>query len=180
MGTRTDAETGTKAISTHGSAGVAELLKAAFRRHASGVAIITATGPDGPVGLTASSVASVSTHPPALSFSVLTSSASGRAVADAAQLDVHLLPSTLADLADAYGRSAGARFVPEQGWASDDVGTTLPGAVASLRCAPLARVPVGKSVVVVAEVRDVQLGPVEEPLVYHDRTYRTVGAISEG
>ena len=179
MGTRTDVETGADAISTHGSAGVAELLKAAFRRHASGVAIITAMGPDGPVGLTASSVASVSTHPPALSFSVLTSSTSGSAIADAAELDVHLLPSGLADLADAYGRSAGARFVPEQGWASDDVGTTLPEAVASLRCVPLARVPVGESVVVVAEVRDVQLGPVGEPLVYHDRTYRTVGAISD-
>lgn len=179
MSRRVDATNEVGAVAPRSSGGLAELLKAAFRRHASGVAIVTAVGPDGPVGLTASSVASVSTQPPALSFSVLASSTSGRVVAEAAEIDVHLLPSALADLADAYGRSVGARFVPEQGWAADDVGTILPDAVASLRCVPLARVPVGESVVVVAEVRDVRLGPVGEPLVYHDRTYRTVGPIGE-
>lgn len=155
--------------------GRAELLRAAFRRHASGVAVVTAAGPDGPVGLTASSVASVSAHPPALSFSVLTGSGTGQVLAGADRLDVHLLPAALVDVADAYGRSAGERFTPEQGWVLDTGGTTLPGAVASLRCVPLARVPVGEAVVVVAEVLDVRLGPVGEPLVYHDRTYRTVG-----
>ena len=52
---------------------VGELLKAAFRRYPTGVAVISAAGPDGLVGLTASSVASVSLDPPALSFSVLRS-----------------------------------------------------------------------------------------------------------
>ncbi len=127
--------------------GRAELLKAAFRRHATGVAVVTALGPDGPVGLTASSDV----------------------------IDVHLLPADLVDVADAYGRSAGERFTPAQGWVVDEDGTTLPGAVASLRCVPITTVPVGEAVVVVAEVRDVRLGPVGEPLVYHDRTYRTVG-----
>lgn len=155
--------------------GRAELLKAAFRRHATGVAVVTALGPDGPVGLTASSVASVSAHPPALSFSVLTSSRTAQVVVAADALDVHLLPADLVDVADAYGRSAGERFTPEQGWVVDEQGTTLPGAVASLRCVPITTVPVGEAVVVVAEVRDVRLGPVGEPLVYHDRTYRTVG-----
>ena len=75
--------------------GRAELLKAAFRRHATGVAVVTALGPDGPVGLTASSVASVSAHPPALSFSVLTSSRTAQVVAAADVIDVHLLPLSL-------------------------------------------------------------------------------------
>jgi flavin reductase (DIM6/NTAB) family NADH-FMN oxidoreductase RutF len=157
------------------SAGQVELLKAAFRRHATGVAVVTALGPDGPVGLTASSVASVSTQPPALSFSVLTGSRTGRTIAEADQVDVHLLPAGLAGLADAFGRSAGARFTPDQGWVVGPDGTSLPAAVASLRCVPVARVPMGEAVVVVAEVRDVQLGPVGDPLVHHDRTYRTVG-----
>ncbi len=166
--------------STGASAGQVELLKAAFRRHASGVAIVTAVGPDGPVGLTASSVASVSTQPPALSFSVLTSSRTGRTVAEAEEVDVHLLPASLARVADAFGRSAGERFTPEQGWVVDAEGASLPDAVASLRCVPVARVPMGEAVVVVAEVRDVRLGPVGEPLVHHDRTYRTVGERLDG
>lgn len=157
------------------SEGQVELLKAAFRRHATGVALVTASGPDGPVGLTASSVASVSTRPPALSFSVLTGSATGRIVAEADQVDVHLLPAALAGVADAFGRTAGARFTPEQGWLLGPEGAVLPEAVASLRCVPVARVPVGEAVVVVAEVRAVVLGPVGDPLVYHDRAYRTAG-----
>ncbi|MDR6120335.1 flavin reductase (DIM6/NTAB) family NADH-FMN oxidoreductase RutF [Aeromicrobium sp. SORGH_AS981] len=172
---RPDTDDDRPAASSTDRDGRAELLKAAFRRHATGVAVVTALGPDGPVGLTASSVASVSAHPPALSFSVLTSSRTAQVVAAADVLDVHLLPADLVDVADAYGRSAGERFTPAQGWVVDEHGTTLPGAVASLRCVPITTVPVGEAVVVVAEVRDVRLGPVGEPLVYHDRTYRTVG-----
>ncbi|MFG3697211.1 flavin reductase [Micromonospora sp. NPDC047620] len=51
--------------------GGAELMKGAFRRYPTGVPVISATGPDGPVGLTASSVASVSVAPSAVSFSVM-------------------------------------------------------------------------------------------------------------
>lgn len=155
--------------------GRAELLKAAFRRHASGVAVVTAAGPTGLVGLTVSSVASVSARPPALSFSVLLGGRAGRVVAEAEEVDVHLLPASAAPLADAYGRSAGERFTPGQGWVLDGARPALPAAVASLRCRPVARVPFGEAVVVVAEVVEVRLGPVGPPLVHHDRTYRTVG-----
>lgn len=158
------------------SDGRAELLKAAFRRHASGVAVVTARGPEGLVGLTVSSVASVSARPPALSFSVLLGGRAGRVVSEADVVDVHLLPASAAALADTYGRSCGERFTPDQGWVLDDGRAALPTAVASLECVPVARVPYGEAVVVVAEVRSVQLGPVGEPLVHHDRTYRTVGA----
>ena len=43
---------------------VTEAFKDAFRAHPAGVAIITAKGSSGPVGLTASSVSSVSAEPP--------------------------------------------------------------------------------------------------------------------
>ncbi|MFA5607204.1 MAG: flavin reductase, partial [Leucobacter sp.] len=41
----------------------ADALKQAFREHPTGVALITAQSEDGPVGLTASSVASVGIDP---------------------------------------------------------------------------------------------------------------------
>ena len=50
----------------------ADDFKAVFRGHPGGVALITADAGDGPVALTATSVASVNVDPPLLMFSVTT------------------------------------------------------------------------------------------------------------
>ena len=48
-----------------------EALKAAFRRHASGVCVITLNDPDGnPVGFTATSVTSLGSNPALATFNV--------------------------------------------------------------------------------------------------------------
>ena len=77
---------------------VAELMKGAFRRYPTGVAVISAAGPDGPVGLTASSVASVSVAPSAVSFSVM-GTQSAHHLLEAPSFIIHLLGSKQADLA---------------------------------------------------------------------------------
>ncbi|WP_432839431.1 flavin reductase family protein [Dactylosporangium sp. CA-092794] len=152
-------------------AGVAELFKAAFRGYPTGVAVITAPGPDGPVGLTASSVASVSLTPPALSFSVM-DSPSARVLASADSLVVHLLAAAHAGLAQDFARPGGARFTAEQGWTTLPTGEPmLLGAQAALRCVPLHRVPVGASTVVVAAVTGVVAGPAGGRLIYHERRF---------
>ena len=110
------------------SEGQVELLKAAFRRHATGVALVTASGPDGPVGLTASSVASVSTRPPALSFSVLTGSATGRIVAEAAAFCERRRAMLLVDPPPSWADAATARAAMADG-AEAAVGTASPNAV---------------------------------------------------
>ena len=70
---------------------VAEQFKAAFREHPAGIALITATTPEGPVGLTASSVASVGLDPVALTFSVTRATGSAGALLLADTFLVHLL-----------------------------------------------------------------------------------------
>ncbi|WP_433792616.1 flavin reductase family protein [Actinoplanes sp. CA-252034] len=151
--------------------GVGERLKDAFRRFPTGVAVIAAGGPRGPAGLTASSVASVSMDPPALSFSVM-GSRSARAILTAPSLTVNLLGPAHLALARAFARSDGPRFTPEQGWDMLPTGEPfLPGAQASLRAVPLHRVPVGDSTVVVATVIEVLLGPARGRLVHHDREF---------
>jgi flavin reductase (DIM6/NTAB) family NADH-FMN oxidoreductase RutF len=150
-----------------------EQFRAAFRGYPTGVAIITVMGPDGPAGLTASSVASVSLAPPALSFSVM-DSPSARLIAAADRLVVHLLGASHAGLAEDFARPGGPRFTPEQGW------TILPGgepvldsAQAALRCVPLHRLPVGASVLIVAEVVAAAVGPPDGRLIYHERRFVT-------
>ncbi|SHN45239.1 NADH-FMN oxidoreductase RutF, flavin reductase (DIM6/NTAB) family [Cryptosporangium aurantiacum] len=148
-------------------------MKAAFRRYPTGVAVISTAGPDGPVGLTASSVASVSLAPPALSFSVMGTSAAG-AILEAPSFVVHLLGSTHAGLAHEFAHTDGRRFTPDQGWDTLPSGEPiLPGALAALRAAPLHRLPVGDSTVVVAAVLEVFHGPDDGRLIYHRREFVT-------
>ncbi|MFC7534132.1 flavin reductase family protein [Actinoplanes sp. GCM10030250] len=152
---------------------LSERFKAAFRRYPTGVAIISAAGPDGPAGLTVSSVASVSLDPAALSFSVM-GSPSARAVVEAPSFVVNLLGHEHAGLAHDFARRGGPRFTPEQGWDVLPTGEpVLLGALARLRAAPLHRVPVGDSTVVVAAVLEVILGPEGAPLIHHAREYTT-------
>jgi len=151
---------------------VGEQFKAAFRRYPTGVAIITAPGP---VGLTASSVASVSADPPALSFSVM-DSVSARAILDAPSFVVNLLGPGSVAVARAFAGHDGPRFTPDQGWEMLPTGEPiLTGALAALRGTPLRNVPVGTSTVVVAVI-DAVLGPSTDHtytghLVYHNRDY---------
>ncbi|GAA2610378.1 flavin reductase family protein [Paractinoplanes durhamensis] len=150
-------------------------MKAAFRRYPTGVAVVSAAGPDGPVGLTLSSVASVSVSPPALSFSVLgTGSATILLAADS--YVVHLLGPRHAGLAGDFARSGGPRFTPEQGWSTLPTGEpVLRDALDALVVRPLHRLPVGDSTLVVAEVVQVLHGPEDGALVHHARTFVTSG-----
>ena len=147
-------------------------LKAAFREHAVGVALITATTPSGPVGLTASSVASVAVDPLALSFSVTRATGSAGALLRAGSVVVHLLADHHVDLARAFAHSGGPRFTRDQGWTRLPTGEPLlADARVALRCRIMHTVLVGGSSLVVAEVLEVHFGPAAAPLVYHDRRY---------
>lgn len=155
------------------------LFRDAFRGYPTGVALISATGPDGPAGLTASSVASVSVAPPALSFSVM-GSPSARVITDASSFVVHLLGPAQAGIATDFATPGAPRFTPAQGWRTLPTGEPLlTGAQAALRCRPLHMIPVGTSTVVVAEVLSVILGAPGNRLIHHDRTFSTV-TVPEG
>ena len=147
-------------------------FKAAFSGHPAGITLITAATDTGPVGLTASSVASVALDPPALSFSVTRATGSAGALLAAETFVVHLLADRHAELARVFAHSGAPRFTPEQGWSQLPTGEPLLGdARAALRCRALHVVPVGSSSLVIAEVLDVHLGPTAPALVYHDGRY---------
>ncbi|MEU4237190.1 flavin reductase family protein [Actinoplanes sp. NPDC026619] len=149
---------------------LSERMRTAFRGYPTGVAVITAAGP---VGLTASSVASVSVAPPVLSFSVM-GTGSGKALLAAESFVVHLLGPRQVGVARDFARSGGPRFTDEQGWSVLASGEpVLPDAVAALRCTPLHLLAVGDSTLVVAAVTDVFHGPADGPLVHHARTFVT-------
>lgn len=154
---------------------VGEGLKAAFRTHPAGVAIITAMTDGGPVGLTASSVASVAVDPAAIVFSVTRATGSAGAILGAATFVVHLIDDEQAALAQAFATSGADRFTAEQGWTALETGEPfLASARAALRCRSLHTVAVGSSTVVIAEVLDVLQGPQGRPVVYLDRGFHSL------
>lgn len=155
-----------------------EALKLAFREHPAGVALVTAQTPDGPVGLTVSSVSSVAVDPPALSFSVTRATGSAGGVLHADSYVVHLLDSRHAALAQAFATTGAERFTSEQGWETLPTGEPyLPGVRAALRCRTLHSLEVGSSVIVVGGVLDALFGEAAEPMSYMNRNFHKLGEL---
>lgn len=93
-----------------------DALKAAFRRHAAGVAVITADIGDGPIAITVSSLASVSADPAVLLCSVADSTTTGRAMARSQTVVVHLLERSDLELAVRCATPGGDRFEDTSAW----------------------------------------------------------------
>ena len=148
-------------------------FKAAFGDHPAGIAIITAAGPDGPVGLTASSLSSISARPPILGFSLQAKRGSAAVVADAESFLVHFLDADNVDLARVFSVSGAPRFGPDMAWQQLVTGEPrLLGVRRVLRAVPLARIKAGPALVFNAAVVEI-LGESGsgEPLVYHHRKF---------
>ena len=94
-------------------------FKLAFRHHAAGVAVVTADAGDGPVGITVSSLFSVSAEPPLMVFSISNSSSSAPTVLRAESLVVHCwVPSTWPSLAYVRQPEWTGSLTPRSGAAS--------------------------------------------------------------
>jgi flavin reductase (DIM6/NTAB) family NADH-FMN oxidoreductase RutF len=150
-------------------------FRAAFRRHAAGVVVITADAGNGPAGMTATSLASISLEPALMSFAVATTASAWGTLAVADAVAVHLLGHAHADLARRFATSGIDRFAAPTRWTrfSDGV-PVLTDAATVLHCVIRDRLAAGDHRVVIAEVTEViQRDPVS-PLVYHDGDYRTI------
>lgn len=95
---------------------VADHLKKAFRTHPAGVAVVTADPGDGPVGLTATSVSSVSMDPPAIALSLSAFSSATPGIRAADHVVVHLLSKDQLDLAQLFATRGVDRFADPTKW----------------------------------------------------------------
>lgn len=134
----------------------------AFRDHPAGVAIITATVDDEPVGVTVSSLASLSLEPLAVSFSLMKSTGSAGKLLRADSLLIHLLTAGQADVAASFAGSGAPKFAPEQGWETTSHGEPLlPSARTIFRARIAGRLPSGDATLVAANIVDVYDHPEE-------------------
>jgi len=159
-----------------------EVFKRAFRRHAAGVAVVTADVGDGPLAITVSSLTSVSADPAILLFSISGSTETGRAMARADTAVVHLLDADDHDLAVRCAEPGRARFDDTVAWELLATGEpTFTAPRVRLRCRTIQRSAFGGSTVLVLAVEDVleRAVPAGEeppgPLAYHDRAWHVLG-----
>ncbi|CAN5817004.1 flavin reductase family protein [soil metagenome] len=156
----------------------AHAYRTALRRHPAGVAVVTLASPNGPVGFTATSFASLSLDPPLVSFNITHTSSSITAFRGAQSLVVHLLGAHQLDVAQRFSRSADQRFSDETLWTTLDSGEpVLLDTPTWLRATPQQLIPAGDSTLVIAQLTQIHVVETDgtpAPLLYHDGNYLSV------
>lgn len=156
----------------------ADAFRRAFRNHPAGVAVITADAGNGPVGLTAASVFSVSAEPALLVFSVSDDSSSARTLHKTENVVIHLLSADQVDLAKLCAKSGVDRFADTSLWDRLPSGEPyFPTAQAWILGRVVNRMPAGGATVLV--VNDLEASEPEgdflPPLVCHNRRWHSLG-----
>lgn len=151
----------------------------AFRSHPAGVAVVTADAGDGPVAMTVSSVASVSSDPPTLMFSTSARSSSSPSIRRADTIVVHLLTADQVELAKLGARSGAERFSDRVHWGRLPTGEPFYPDANWLRGRVTQRLEVEGATIVVVEVfeakpREEGLRSAPIPLAYHNRRWHAL------
>ena len=155
-----------------------EALKATFRNHASGVAIITLTTADNePVGFTATSVTSLGATPPLASFNVASGASTWQHLCQAKFVAIHTLTSNNVALAQKLAADHTKRFLDSDWHRGNHDLPIFDEASSVLICKVREIHAVESNAVVIVEIEHGLVGTEADPLVYHQRGYKTTAAI---
>ena len=148
-------------------------LRSAMSRFPTGVTVITALTPDGPSGLSANAVTSLSLDPPLMLACVDRGSRTLRALEAAGRFGVNVLAGDAAELAVGFGSKAPTvEKWTDVGWSESEQGIpVLDAAIVWIGCALRDVISGGDHVIVTGEVlatREREGGP----LLFHGGEYR--------
>ena len=156
-----------------------EEFKLAFRNHAGGVAVITADAGEGPVGITVTSVFSVSAEPPLLVFSLSDHASSAPTILRADTVVVHLLGAEQLPIAQLCATSGIDRFADTELWDRLATGEPyFPSTHTWIRGRIIDRMTAGSSTIVAVHALESKVSTDtsgSDPLVYHNRTWHSLG-----
>jgi flavin reductase (DIM6/NTAB) family NADH-FMN oxidoreductase RutF len=139
---------------------------------ATGVAVVTAAGPDGPAGLTTNAVTSVSLEPPLLLVCFDNASRTLPVVRDAGRYAVNVLRAGQEDLAAIFAskRVARDKFEAVTHRVAHDV-PVLDGALAWMACDVEALHPAGDHTIGIGRVTHMEADPGGDPLTFFRGEY---------
>ena len=141
----------------------------ALGRFATGVTIVTCNGPDGPMGITANSFASLSLDPPLVLWSPAKSSRRYDAFVNATEFAIHIASFDQLDLCRNFAKSAGGSS--DTDWKQAATGCPyLEGGVARFMCQQHATFDGGDHTIIVGKVIDFQATE-GSPLIFSNGKY---------
>jgi flavin reductase (DIM6/NTAB) family NADH-FMN oxidoreductase RutF len=151
-----------------------DALKAAFRRHASGVAVITATAQDGsPVGFTATSMTSLGSNPPLVTFNVSRGSSAWPTISTTTHLALHMLGAGNYGLAQKMAEDRTKRFL-DSDWEFSEFGLPVFKNVTAVLFVKVREFHhVEQNAVFIGDVVSGKLGAEDKALLYNQRAYFT-------
>ena len=151
-----------------------EALKAVFRRHASGVSVITMVDEQlNPVGFTATSMTSLGSNPPLSSFNVASGSSSWAPLCSAKYVAIHSLGVENIALAQKMAAAHELRFLDDD-WDTGPRGLPIFREATGVLIAKIREIhSVEANAVVIVEIEEGLIGTERQPLLYHQRAYKT-------
>jgi 3-hydroxy-9,10-secoandrosta-1,3,5(10)-triene-9,17-dione monooxygenase reductase component len=138
---------------------------------ASGVTVVTAMAPGGPIGFTCQSFSSLSLEPPLVAFAPARTSTTWPRLRAAGRFCVNVLAEEQSELSQAFARSGTDRYAGVS-WAPSPHGSPmLDRVVAWIDSELWAEYDGGDHTIVVARVLDLGADPDRSPLVFHRGGY---------
>lgn len=153
-----------------------EALKTTFRRHASGVAVITTVDSEGkPVGFTATSMTSLGATPPLLTFNVARGSSSWASLALQGFVAIHTLGEEDVALAKKLAGPHEERFT-DKDWEFGPNGVPIFTSASSVIIGKIRQChEVESNAIVVVDVLSGLVGAEQGGLLYHHRSFVGIG-----
>lgn len=153
-------------------------LRLVLGQFPTGVTVVTCVGPDGPVGMTANSLASVSLDPPLVLWSLARDARSFAALAHAERFAFSVLSTAQIALSARFSRSGTDKFLGVRWQPGLGAVPLLGGASAHIECVRHAAYPGGDHLIVVGMVERFARHDAD-PLVFAQGRYGTVAGHPE-
>ncbi|MDT7581562.1 MAG: 3-hydroxy-9,10-secoandrosta,3,5(10)-triene-9,17-dione monooxygenase reductase component [Pseudonocardiales bacterium] len=134
---------------------------------ATGIVVVTAAGPDGPLGFTCQSFASLSLDPPLVSFAPARSSSSWPRIRQVGTFCVNVLADDHEQHSVRFARSGIDRFAGVRWRPGPDGAPVLDGVAAWVVASLEHEYDGGDHTIVVGRVRALGADPAREPLLFH-------------
>ena len=146
-------------------------LREVLGHFASGVVVVTAAGPAGPLGFTCQSFASLSLDPPLISFAAARTSRTWPAIRSIGSFCVNVLAADHQRYSAQFARSGADKFAGVRWQPGPGGSPRLDGVVAWIDCTVHDEHDGGDHTIVVGRVRALGADPARAPLLFHRGRY---------
>ncbi|MFC9355752.1 flavin reductase family protein [Rhodococcus sp. NPDC057014] len=148
-----------------------QLLREVLGQFVSGIVVITSVGPDGPVGFTCQSFASLSLDPPLISFSPARSSSTWPRIREIGTFCVNVLAEDHEHHSAGFARSGVDKFAGVDWDQAPSGAPVLPGVSAWIDCELWAEYDGGDHTIVTGRVNALGADPENLPLLFYRGGY---------